>query len=138
MRQNVQALIRCRAEGAVSDQILLFLCPFISRVFPEDVTYVDCNLPDDVNYAYPGGLPLRISTHDPSDVAIYARGPMAHLFYGVQEQSTTAHVMAYAACVGRFKDKCTRSDAFYASTSAQTKAALWMVVPLIMTYFVLE
>ncbi|KAA8593738.1 hypothetical protein FQN60_004572 [Etheostoma spectabile] len=29
-----------------------------------------------------------------------ARGPMAHLFQGVQEQNYIAHAMAYAACVG--------------------------------------
>jgi len=35
-------------------------------------------------------------------VAIYARGPMSHLFHGVHEQSYIAHVMAYASCVGRY------------------------------------
>nr|KAG5692424.1 hypothetical protein BaRGS_032477 [Batillaria attramentaria] len=39
-------------------------------------------------------------THGGEDVAIYAHGPMAHLFYGVHEQSYIAHAMAYAACVG--------------------------------------
>lgn len=29
-----------------------------------------------------------------------ARGPMSHLFQGIQEQSYLAHAMGYAACVG--------------------------------------
>lgn len=33
-------------------------------------------------------------------MAVLARGPMAHLFQGIQEQNYVAHAMAYAACVG--------------------------------------
>lgn len=33
-------------------------------------------------------------------MAVLARGPMAHLFSGVQEQNYIAHAMGYAACVG--------------------------------------
>ncbi|KAK7500626.1 hypothetical protein BaRGS_00008201, partial [Batillaria attramentaria] len=39
-------------------------------------------------------------THGGEDVAIYARGPMAHLFHGVHEQNYIAHAMGYASCVG--------------------------------------
>ncbi|CAB1443495.1 unnamed protein product [Pleuronectes platessa] len=39
------------------------------------------------------------------DVAIFAKGPMSHLFHGVQEQSYIAHVMAYAACLEPY-DNC--------------------------------
>jgi hypothetical protein len=41
-------------------------------------------------------------------VAIYARGPMSHLFHGVHEQTYIAHVMGYASCVGDYKrnDDC--------------------------------
>ncbi|XP_076447098.1 alkaline phosphatase, tissue-nonspecific isozyme-like isoform X2 [Babylonia areolata] len=45
-------------------------------------------------------------THSGEDVGIYATGPMAHLFHGVHEQNYIAHVMAYAACVGRNKAHC--------------------------------
>lgn len=44
-------------------------------------------------------VPLDSETHGSEDVAIFAQGPMAHLFHGVQEQSYIAHVMAYAACL---------------------------------------
>jgi alkaline phosphatase len=41
-------------------------------------------------------VPLRMESHGGEDVAIYAGGPMAHLFHGVQEQNYIFHVMAYA------------------------------------------
>jgi len=36
--------------------------------------------------------------------AVFAIGPMAHLFGGTHEQSYIAHVMGYAACIGQFRD----------------------------------
>lgn len=44
-------------------------------------------------------VPLDSETHGIEDVAIFAKGPMSHLFHGVQEQSYIAHVMAYAGCI---------------------------------------
>lgn len=41
-------------------------------------------------------VPLPKETHSGEDVAIYAGGPMAHLFHGVQEQHYVFHVMVYA------------------------------------------
>uniref|UniRef100_A0A8C9P667 Alkaline phosphatase n=1 Tax=Spermophilus dauricus TaxID=99837 RepID=A0A8C9P667_SPEDA len=38
-------------------------------------------------------------THGGEDVAVFARGPQAHLVHGVQEQNYIAHVMAFAACL---------------------------------------
>lgn len=43
------------------------------------------------------------NTHAGADVAIHATGPMAHLFQRVHEQSYVAHLMAYAARIGRFR-----------------------------------
>ncbi|XP_076467438.1 alkaline phosphatase, tissue-nonspecific isozyme-like isoform X2 [Babylonia areolata] len=54
---------------------------------------------------------MGFETHAGEDVAIYARGPMAHLFHGVHEQSYIAHVMAFAACLGPHTQHChNRSD----------------------------
>jgi alkaline phosphatase len=39
-----------------------------------------------------------------TDVSVWAMGPMAHLFHRLHEQSYVAHVIAYAARIGRFKD----------------------------------
>lgn len=47
---------------------------------------------------------LDSETHGIDDVAIFAKGPMSHLFHGVQEQNYIAHVMAYAACVDPYED----------------------------------
>jgi alkaline phosphatase len=41
-------------------------------------------------------IPLRIATHSGADVAIYARGPWAHLFDGTVEQHYVFHVMNFA------------------------------------------
>ncbi|GBL47661.1 alkaline phosphatase [Sulfuriferula multivorans] len=38
-------------------------------------------------------VPLSSETHAGEDVAIFARGPKAHLFHGVQEQNYIFHVM---------------------------------------------
>lgn len=44
------------------------------------------------------------NTHGGGDVTIHAIGPMAHLFHRVHEQSYVAHVISYAARIGRFRD----------------------------------
>lgn len=45
-------------------------------------------------------IPLGAETHSGEDVAIYARGPWAHLLDGTVEQSFIFHVMAHAAGLG--------------------------------------
>ncbi|XP_029355290.1 intestinal-type alkaline phosphatase isoform X1 [Echeneis naucrates] len=57
------------------------------------------------DYRQQAPVPLDSETHSIEDVAIFAKGPMSHLFHGVQEQSYIAHVMAYAACVEPY-DNC--------------------------------
>lgn len=52
------------------------------------------------DYVQLAAVPTESTTHSGEDVAVLARGPMAHLFQGVQEQNYIAHAMAYAACVG--------------------------------------
>lgn len=49
-------------------------------------------------------MPLSSETHGGEDVAVFARGPQAHLVHGVQEQSFVAHVMAFAACLEPYTD----------------------------------
>ncbi|XP_014386051.1 PREDICTED: intestinal-type alkaline phosphatase [Myotis brandtii] len=53
----------------------------------------------DPNYKQQAAVPLSSETHAGEDVAVFARGPQAHLMHGVQEQSMVAHVMAFAACL---------------------------------------
>ncbi|XP_069008994.1 intestinal-type alkaline phosphatase [Embiotoca jacksoni] len=58
------------------------------------------------DYHQQAPVPLDSETHGIEDVAIFAKGPMSHLFHGVQEQSYIAHVMAYAACLEPYEN-CT-------------------------------
>ncbi|XP_038075941.1 alkaline phosphatase-like [Patiria miniata] len=51
-------------------------------------------------FTQPGIVPRESETHGGEDVAIYANGPMSHLFHGVHEQNYIAHVVRYAACLG--------------------------------------
>ncbi|XP_075807391.1 intestinal-type alkaline phosphatase 1-like [Microtus pennsylvanicus] len=53
----------------------------------------------DPSYLQQTAVPLSSETHGGEDVAIFARGPQAHLVHGVQEQSYIAHVMAFAGCL---------------------------------------
>ena len=57
------------------------------------------------HYIQESAVPMAYETHGGEDVAIYAQGPMAHLFHGVQEQSYISYVMQYSACVGIYRDK---------------------------------
>lgn len=49
-------------------------------------------------------MPVKSETHGGEDVAIFARGPQAHLLHGVQEQNYIAHVMAFAGCLEPYTD----------------------------------
>lgn len=50
----------------------------------------------DVDYIQQALVPMSSETHSGEDVAVYARGPWAHLFGGVIEQNVIFHVMNYA------------------------------------------
>uniref|UniRef100_A0A8C4UJ10 Alkaline phosphatase n=1 Tax=Falco tinnunculus TaxID=100819 RepID=A0A8C4UJ10_FALTI len=58
------------------------------------------------NYQAQSAVPLRQETHGGEDVAVFARGPMAHLLHGVHEQNYIPHAMAYAACIGSNQAHC--------------------------------
>lgn len=64
----------------------------------EDMTSVDTTDPDFHQEAL---VPLSSETHAGEDVAIYAGGPNAHLFHGVQEQSYIYYVMENALVTRR-------------------------------------
>ena len=49
-------------------------------------------------------MPLASETHGGEDVAVFARGPQAHLVHGVQEETFVAHIMAFAGCVEPYTD----------------------------------
>ncbi|NXJ63359.1 PPBI phosphatase, partial [Rostratula benghalensis] len=61
------------------------------------------------SYKQQAAVPLDSESHGGEDVAILAKGPMAHLFHGVQEETYVAHVMAYAACIEPYTN-CRQRD----------------------------
>ncbi|XP_053724813.1 alkaline phosphatase, tissue-nonspecific isozyme isoform X2 [Synchiropus splendidus] len=69
----------------------------------ENVSTIDHH---DANYQAQAAVPLAMETHGGEDVAVFAKGPMAHLLHGVHEQNYIPHVMAYAACIGQNHDHC--------------------------------
>ncbi|KAH0503029.1 Alkaline phosphatase, tissue-nonspecific isozyme [Microtus ochrogaster] len=78
------------------------------------------------NYQAQSAVPLRHETHGGEEVAVFAKGPMAHLLHGVHEQNYIPHVMAYAACIGANLDHC-------ASASSSSSPALGtLLFPLVL------
>lgn len=55
------------------------------------------------NYVQQAAVSIDENAHSGSDVTIHAVGPMAHLFQRVHEQSYVAHLISYAAQIGRFQ-----------------------------------
>lgn len=55
---------------------------------------------------YPSLVPMSLETHGGEDVAVWARGPWAHLFVGSFEQNVLPLIMSYASCIGPSKGKC--------------------------------
>lgn len=76
-------------------------------------------------------MPLDSETHGGEDVAILAKGPMAHLFHGVQEQTYVAHVMAYAACIEPYTD-CRQRDS---ATGIHATALVLLLPALLLALF---
>ncbi|XP_049979096.1 intestinal-type alkaline phosphatase 1-like [Alexandromys fortis] len=75
----------------------------------------------DPSYRQQTAVPLSSETHGGEDVAIFARGPQAHLVHGVQEQNYIAHVMAFAGCLEPYTDCGLEAPAGQSSTIAPTK-----------------
>ncbi|KAM5132516.1 alkaline phosphatase, tissue-nonspecific isozyme isoform 1-T2 [Mantella aurantiaca] len=70
----------------------------------ENVSTINYTL---TSYQAQSAVPLQQETHGGEDVAVFAKGPMAHLLHGVHEQNYIPHVMAYAACIGQNQKHCT-------------------------------
>nr|CAD7460376.1 unnamed protein product [Timema tahoe] len=52
-------------------------------------------------------VPLKWATHGGEDVPVFTRGPMADLlFTGTFDQSYIPHAIAFAACLGEHKKRC--------------------------------
>ncbi|KAM3924034.1 alkaline phosphatase, tissue-nonspecific isozyme-like isoform 1-T2 [Leptodactylus fuscus] len=80
----------------------------------ENVSSIDYT---QASYQAQSAVPLRQETHGGEDVAVFAKGPMAHLLHGVHEQNYIPHVMAYASCVGQNRNHCKSSSAGHSTAS---------------------
>ncbi|XP_048730726.1 alkaline phosphatase-like isoform X2 [Ostrea edulis] len=87
------------------------------------------------DYIQAAASPRDSSTHDGQDVAIYARGPMSHLFRGVHEQHYINYVMTYASCVGRHKNNCMSESRLTSAGSVNEKSLSLLVVITYMYVF---
>uniref|UniRef100_A0AAQ4P3R4 Alkaline phosphatase n=1 Tax=Gasterosteus aculeatus aculeatus TaxID=481459 RepID=A0AAQ4P3R4_GASAC len=74
----------------------------------ENVSTVDYQ---ENNYQAQAAVPLTMETHGGEDVAVFAKGPMAHLLHGVYEQNYIPHAMAYASCIGENREHCSGRSA---------------------------
>ncbi|XP_065297373.1 alkaline phosphatase-like isoform X2 [Dermacentor albipictus] len=103
----------------------------------ENFTNEEVAKPD---YVQRSAFPLKEETHGGEDVAVYATGPWAHLYSGVHDQSYIPHVMAHAACIGRFTgDKCaTPDDTTGAGAAAIPAAQLVAVIASALTALLLR
>ena len=72
-----------------------------------DLTAIDTAAP---TYLQESIVPLPAETHAGEDVAIFARGPKAHLIHGVLEQNVIFHVMSEALRLDRGRDSFERDD----------------------------
>lgn len=66
---------------------------YIGTAARPDLSGIDTT---DPNYLQEAAVPMGAETHAGEEVAIYATGPKAYLFRGVQEQNYIYHVMAEA------------------------------------------
>lgn len=73
-----------------------------------DLRQVDTEAP---TYLQESSVPLESETHGGEDVAIYAGGPGAQLFHGVQEQSYVFHAMVAALGWDQASGEAARSEA---------------------------
>lgn len=84
------------------------------------------------SYQAQSAVPLRQETHGGEDVAVFAKGPMAHLLHGVHEQNYIPHVMAYASCVGQNLKHCQSGGAGHSTKASLLLLSSTLLVRLIL------
>lgn len=58
----------------------------------------------DYHTLYMATVPLNTESHGGEDVAVFASGPMGHIFRGNMEQNVLPDLIAYAARIGQYKE----------------------------------
>ncbi|XP_069829501.1 intestinal-type alkaline phosphatase 1-like [Dendropsophus ebraccatus] len=90
----------------------------------ENLTAVDI----EGNYRQQTAVPVTSETHGGEDVAIMAKGPLAHLFHGIHEQNYIAHVMAYAGCLEPYTDCPPSSGRLISSSITLLCTSVWVAL----------
>eukprot|EP00057_Strongylocentrotus_purpuratus_P020485 XP_011674959.1 PREDICTED: alkaline phosphatase [Strongylocentrotus purpuratus] len=92
---------------------------------------------EDKDYLQQAIVPLSSESHGGDDVAIYATGPMAHLFHGVQEQSYIAHVMRNAGCYDETDtmNACLNLNSASSNIPSALRVSLMALLSAMITYF---
>ncbi|XP_055588240.1 alkaline phosphatase, tissue-nonspecific isozyme-like [Uranotaenia lowii] len=87
------------------------------------------------DFRFPGAVPYEDETHGGDDVAVFARGPHAHLFSGLYEQHLIGHLLWYASCLGpdglRRSEACLDRLTDSGGLMLQTPPG-WIVLPLVL------
>ncbi|XP_072516199.1 intestinal-type alkaline phosphatase [Salminus brasiliensis] len=94
---------------------------------------ININITSATNYKQQSAVPLSSETHGSEDVAIFAKGPMSHLFHGVQEQSYIAHAMAYAGCIEPYSN-CDLEPAPEPNHTASIQFSVGMLLLALLTF----
>ncbi|XP_058807798.1 alkaline phosphatase isoform X2 [Phymastichus coffea] len=82
---------------------------------------------EDFTYSQQAAIITDEAHHGGGDVAVYARGPYAHLFHTTHEQNFVAYVIAYAARIGPYAN--------HSSTSQWNFIWLGSLLSLIRTFY---
>lgn len=103
MNGSIPDIDHCAIKGQKNSTGKLYI------IFPLYLSLCSC-LSVENNYQAQAAVPLRMETHAGEDVAVFAKGPQAHLLHGVHEQNYIPHVMAYAGCFGQNREQCLAHD----------------------------
>jgi len=82
-------------------------------------------------YRQPSMFHLDYETHGGEDVAVYARGPQAHLVNGLHDQSYLGVLMGYAGCINKAEFGCPKLQ----NSSASNRTGLSSLTVLLAILF---
>ncbi|KAL4090774.1 hypothetical protein QTP88_025551 [Uroleucon formosanum] len=85
------------------------------------------------DYTQQVGIPDETGLHGGSDVAVYARGPMGHLFHSIHEQNYIAHAIAYATKIGMYHQSEQSTNQSFIHFSS-----IYLICTLILSLYVNE
>ncbi|XP_025199754.1 alkaline phosphatase-like isoform X2 [Melanaphis sacchari] len=81
------------------------------------------------DYTQQVGIPEETGVHGGSDVAVYAKGPMGHLFHSIHEQNYIAHAIAYATKIGFYQNEQLQNQSYTYFSN------IYLICTLILTLF---